>query len=479
MSEATSALTPAKSAPATNTGTSFGSPGYRNYVLISLTVLYTLNFVDRVLVQILAQPIIEEFKLQDWQFGLLSGFGFAFMYTLLGIPIARLSERVNRVRIIAAGVVLWSVMTALCGLAGSFLALLLFRVGVGVGEAALTPPANSLIADYFIPRSRARAMGTYAMGVTLGGVFAAAFGGPLAELFSWRTAFIALGAPGIVIGLIFLFTVQEPPRGYSDPPGTKVPEKTGLRETLAELMPKVSFWLNMAAAATVAFVGYGYTSFQAAYFQRAFDMPLTDIALQVLVPVGLVAAAGAYSSGVLTEKLSGRYPNAVAWLPGWGLILCVPFYWWAFTTSSVLFAVIGLVIGAYVHYGYLGAQYTIAQGVASVRSRATAVALFLFVVNMIGYGLGPLFVGFASDFFMGHVLQASAFSGELTTALCKGTAAELTATLGADQALVCAEASARGLRSAILVTVTVFAVAGVIYLITCRRLQQDLVASMH
>lgn len=465
-------------APATHTGTSFGSSGYRTYVLVSLTVLYTLNFVDRVLVQILAQPVIEEFKLQDWQFGLLSGFGFAFMYTLLGIPIARLSERANRVRIIAAGVILWSVMTALCGLAGSFLALLLFRVGVGVGEAALTPPANSLIADYFVPKSRARAMGTYAMGVTLGGVFAAAFGGPLAEMFSWRTAFIALGVPGIFIGLIFLFTVKEPPRGYSDPPGSVVPEKTGLSDTLRELFPKVSFWLNMAAAATVAFVGYGYTSFQAAYYQRAFELPLTDIALQILVPVGLFAAAGAFTSGVLTERLSARYPNAVAWLPGWGLIICVPCYWVAFTSMSIPISVGALILGAFVHYGYLGSQYTIAQGVANARSRATAVALFLFVVNMIGYGLGPLFVGFLSDHFMGEALAASGFASELTTVLCKGSAADLLAALGPDKAGVCAAASAEGLRNAILVTVTIFAVAGVIYLVTCRRLQQDLVAKL-
>ncbi|MFK8050699.1 MAG: spinster family MFS transporter [Halioglobus sp.] len=464
--------------PITNTGTSFGSSGYRNYVLISLTVLYTLNFVDRVLIQILAQPIIEEFKLQDWQFGLLSGFGFAFMYTLMGIPIARLSERYNRVRIIASGVILWSLMTALCGLAGSFLTLLLFRVGVGIGEAALTPPANSLIADYFIPKSRARAMGTYAMGITLGGVFAAAFGGPLAEVFTWRTAFIALGAPGIVVGLIFLFTTKEPPRGYSDPPGTKVPDKTGLAETIRELVPKSSFWLNMAAAATVAFVGYGYTSFQAAYFQRAFDMPLTDIAFQILVPVGLVAAMGAFCSGLLTEKISGKYPNAVAWIPGWGLIICVPFYWVAFTTDSIPIAVFMLIIGAFTHYGYLGAQYTIAQGVASAHSRATAVALLLFVVNMIGYGLGPLFVGFGSDFFMSQALMSSSYAGELSIAMCKGSATDLLARLEPNQVAMCAQASATGLRHAILVVVTLFALAGYIYLITCKRLQEDLSAKM-
>ena len=474
MSQASSVVT-----PTTHTGTSFGSSGYRNYVLISLTTLYTLNFVDRVLIQILAQPIIEEFKLQDWQFGLLSGFGFAFMYTLLGIPIARLSERLNRVRIIAAGVILWSLMTALCGLAGSFISLLIFRVGVGIGEAALSPPANSLIADYFIPKSRARAMGTYAMGVTLGGVFAAAFGGPLADMFSWRTAFIALGVPGIFIGLAFLFSVKEPPRGYSDPPGTTLPEKTGLAETLKELTPKSSFWLNMAAAATVAFVGYGYTAFQVAYFQRAFDMPLTDIALFVSVPVGLVAAAGAYATGVLTERLSEKHPNAVAWLPGWGLIICVPFYWIAFTSQSVPVAVAMLIVGAFVHYGYLGAQYTIAQGVASAHSRATAVALFLFAVNMIGYGLGPLFVGFASDYFMGQTLLGSNYAAELSTELCKGTATELVTNLGADKAAICAEASAEGLRRAILITVTIFSLAGAIYLYTCKKLQQDLVAKMN
>jgi MFS family permease len=138
------------------TGQAFGTPAYRTYVILTLLLAYTLNFIDRILIQVLSEPIINEFTLKDWQFGLLSGFGFALLYTIAGIPIARFAEHANRVKIIAVSIVVWSVMTALCGIAGSFIALLVFRVGVGIGEAGLTPPANSIIADYFPPRSRAR-----------------------------------------------------------------------------------------------------------------------------------------------------------------------------------------------------------------------------------------------------------------------------------------------------------------------------------
>jgi len=470
----------AEAALLTNTGQAFGTSRYRNYVLFSLTLLYTLNFIDRVLIQILAQPIIEEFKLQDWQFGLLSGFGFALMYTLMGIPIARLSEKYNRVRIIAFSVILWSVMTALCGIAEGFLSLLIFRIGVGIGEAGLTPPANSIIADYFPPRSRARALGTYTLGITLGGVLAAGFGGPIAELFSWREAFIFLGVPGIIFGLIFLFTTQEPPRGYADPPNTnKDTDKLGLTDTLKELAAKRTFWLNVVAAALVAFVGYGVGSFQVAYFQRAFDMPLAAVALQISVPLGLAASAGAFSAGYLTEKLSVKYPNAVAWIPGWSLIFSIPFYFIGFTTDIIPLAIGSLIIGAILHYSYLGAQYTICQGVASARSRATAVAFFLFVVNLIGYGLGPLAVGILSDVLMSADLASSAFASELTTQICKGRPDDLIAALGQAKADACMSASASGLRQSILAASTIFGIAGAMYVYACKSLQKDLVAKMN
>lgn len=464
--------------PQSNTGQAYGSAAYRNYVLFSLLVLYTLNFIDRVLIGVVGQPIIDEFQLQDWQFGLLSGFGFALFYTLLGIPIARLSERYNRVQIIAFGVILWSVMTALCGVAGGFLSLLAFRIGVGVGEAALTPPANSIIADYYPPRSRAKALGTYAMGITLGGVLANAFGGPLTQAFDWRTAFIVLGVPGVLFGLIFLFTVKEPPRGYSDPPGTPHVEKMGIADTMREVGVKPTYWLNIAAAALIAFVGYGITNFSAPYFIRAHDMNVAEVAIQISVPIGLAASIGAFGAGYLTEKLSGRYPNAVAWLPGAGLIASVPLYWIGFGTDNIPLALGLLIVGSMLHYSYLGAQYTLCQGVASAKSRATAIAIFLFIVNIIGYGCGPLFVGFLSDIMMNVNLAAGGFGGELTSATCRGAPALLSATLGVDKAAACAAASARGLGQAIQYTALIFAIAGAIYLFTCRYLQRDLVAKM-
>lgn len=469
----------AAAAPVTNTGQAFGTSGYRNYVLFSLTLLYTLNFIDRILIGVVAQPIIEEFKLQDWQFGLLSGFGFALMYTLMGIPIARLAENMNRVRIIAASVVLWSLMTALCGVAGSFVSLLVFRIGVGIGEAGLSPAANSMIADYYPPRSRARAIAIYTMGITLGGVLANGFGGPITEMFSWREAFLALGIPGVVFGLIFLFTVKEPPRGYADPPTTKKVEKASLKETIAELSAKKTFWLNIIAAAFVAFVGYGVSNFQVAFFQRAHDMSIADAATQIAVPLGLAASFGAFATGYLTEKLSGKYPNAVAWLPGWMLIACVPFYWIGFTTDNLGFALGVLLIGAVLHYGYLGAQYTICQGVASPRSRATAVAVFLFAVNLIGYGLGPLAMGILSDILMSADLASSQFAAELTSDICKGRAEDLIASLGDAKAQACLTASAEGLRWAMVYIVSIFILTGALYVWICRGLQEDLVAKMN
>ncbi|MFC4292937.1 spinster family MFS transporter [Sphingorhabdus arenilitoris] len=466
-------------AGSTSTGQAFGTPGYRNYVLFTLLLCYTLNFIDRILIQVLSEPIINEFGLKDWQFGLLSGFGFALLYTIAGIPIARLAERMNRVKIIAISIVIWSLMTALCGLAGSFIALLAFRVGVGIGEAGLTPPANSIIADYFPPRSRARALAVYAMGVTLGSVLAAAFGGPIAQAFSWREAFLLLGIPGILVGVVVWFTIKEPPRGYSDPVGTPKVESRGFGETLGRLAGNRSYWLNVTAATIVAFVGYGVSSFQASFFVRAYDLSLAQVATQFLIPLGLAAAGGTFLGGFLTEKLSGRFGTAVAWLPGYGLILAVPFYWFGFGSSDPFIAFWLLFAAAILHYSYLGAQYTICQGVVGARSRATAIAIMLFVVNFIGYGAGPLVVGLLSDHYATAFLASSQFAGELTIPMCKGDGATLLQNLGATKAAFCSQMSAEGLRQSVKLVSLLFGVAGLVYLMTSKTLHKDMVAKMN
>jgi MFS family permease len=456
----------------------FGSAGYRSYVLFSLTTLYTLNFIDRILISVVGQPIIEEFGLKDWQFGLLSGFGFALFYTLMGIPIARLAERHSRVKIIAAGVILWSLMTALCGFAWGFASLLIFRIGVGVGEACLTPPANSIIADYYPPKSRAKALAIYATGITIGGLLANLFGGPITEAFSWQIAFIVLGLPGVIMGLVFLFTVKEPPRGFTDPPGTQKTQSPSIGQTLAEVGRKPTFWLNAVAASLVAFVGYGFISFQASYFVRAYNMGIADVALQIAVPLALAASLGSFCAGWLTEKLSDRYPNCLAWIPSLGLILSVPFYWIGLLSDTVSAALPCLFIGGFLHYSYLGAQYTICQGIASAQSRATAIALLLFIVNLIGYGCGPLVIGILSDHLMGSFLSLSPFPYELNTSICKGSAEALIANLGAEKAVICAKASAQGLGAALRWSTLLFGIAGLIYFLTSLFLQRDLTSSI-
>jgi predicted MFS family arabinose efflux permease len=456
------------------TGQSFGTPGYRAYVLFALTFVYTLNFIDRILIGVVAQPIIEEFKLQDWQFGLLSGFGFAVMYTLAGIPIARLSERMNRVKIMTISIILWSAMTALCGVAGSFIMLLLFRVGVGIGEAGCTPPANSIIADYYTPRSRAKALATFAMGVTLGSVLANVFGGPITQAFSWREAFLVLGIPGIVIGIIFYFTVKEPPRGFSDPVGTQRAQAMGIIDTLKVLGKKRTYWLNIIGATLVAFVGYGVSNFMAPFFQRAYGLSVGEVAIQVSVPLGLAATLGAFSAGYITEKISKKYPTSVAWIAGVCLLASVPFYWLGLSSQNYVTAAIFIGIGGYLHYGYLGAQYTICQGVADSRSRATAIAIMLFIVNLVGYGLGPLTIGLLSDYFAAAQLNGT----DLALSICKGTDADLLKTIGEAKLAICRTAGAEGLRSAIKAVTTIFILGGIFYLLTSRTMDKDMIARM-
>lgn len=459
-------------------GQDFGSTPYRTYVLLALTLVYTLNFVDRILIGVVAQPIIDEFKLQDWQFGLLSGFGFALMYTIIGIPIARMAETMNRVRIIAACVVLWSVMTALCGLAGGFFSLLLFRVGVGIGEAGCTPPANSVIADYFAPSHRAKALGVYGLGITLGGVLANLFGGPIAESLSWREAFIYLGVPGVFIGIVVLATVKEPPRGYSDPPGTPHLGRSTFREAMAELASKPAYWMMSASATVAAFVGYGVSNFTAPFFQRVHDLGVAEIATGYAVPIGLASTFGAFFSGWLVEKVSARLPNAVAIIPAVGFILCVPCYWIGFHTDDLGLALPLLMTGGMLHYFYLGAQYTIGQGVVGARTRATAIAILLFIVNLIGYGLGPLFVGALSDFLTAGSLAGSEFGAGLALSACKGKPDELVAAIGAAKAAACGDAAGVGIRAAMSYSILLYLVAGAGFVATCRTLQKDLVAKM-
>lgn len=483
-------------------GRSYGAPAYRGYVLILLTLVYTLNFIDRNLLSVIAQPVIDAFNLSDTEYGFLNGPPFAIFYALMGIPIAMAADRYNRVVIIALCIAIWSVMAALCGLATSFAFLLIARIGVAIGEAGCTPPANSLIGDYFKPQSRANALGIYAMGVTIGGALANAFGGPIATQLTganveawlqsmslaalmpidwsnvegWRIAFVVIGAPGVLVALLVLFTVKEPPRGFSDPPNMPRQNKASMVETLRELAKKRTFWMMATGAALTAVVGYGLAGFQAPMAQRVHGINPGQFALEFGVPLSLCAAAGTFIGGYATEKLTPRVPNAVAWVPAAGLFLSIPFYeaaflmptenidtaWWLWAAASTL------------HYSYLGSQYTIGQGVVSQRSRASSIAILLLIIALIGNGLGPQIVGWLSDMFMGLQLAAQGAEGTLTNAMCRTK--DVLATLPDAQKAICTTAYGEGLRQSMIATTLILVPASFFFWLSGRTYLKDLVA---
>ena len=472
----------ATTAPAEGHIHGFGSKAYRSYVLTSLLLLYILNFVDRGLLSVVAPQMKPELGISDTAFGLLTGFGFALLYTVVGIPLAQQAETRHRVWIMTWCVALWSLMTALCGLAaeitigsmviGGFWVLLACRIGVGIGEAGCTPPANSLIADYYPPSRRSTALGYYAMGVTLGTVLANLIGGPVTDAFGWRTAFFVVGLPGLAIAVLFKLTVREPPRGYTDPPGTVRRERASFKATIAEVGRKPAFWTMVVASTIAAFCGYGINTFQSLFLNRTFGLSAGEAAIQINTPVGIVAAFGTFITGFLAERLSKRYPNAIAWLPGWGMILSVAFYFVAFTTTNLWICLAGLCIGGALNYSDLTGQYTIGQGVVSAQGRAVAVAIILFVVNLLGYGLGPLFIGALSDtLFAMQVADLGA--ADLSRKACEGAAR---AALSADLQAICKVAHPQSLQVSMLVTSFFYAVGGAFFLLCCRWLQRDMVA---
>ena len=461
----------------------FGTKPYRTFVLSALTLVYILNFVDRGLLAVVGPDLIPELGISDTEFGLLTGFGFALLYTIVGIPLARHADTANRVLLMTICIGLWSLMTALCGLAteitigsltiGAFWILLMCRVGVGIGEAGCTPPANSLIADYFAPRERAQALGVYATGVTLGGMFANLIGGWVTDAFDWRTAFFVVGLPGMLIAILFKMSVKEPPRGYTDPPGTRPQERVPLREAILELTTKPAFWLMTAAATIAAFGGYGISSFQSIFLVRAHSITTGEAAIWINTPVALVAAGGTFATGWIATRLYKKYPGAIAWVPAIGMAISVPFYLIAFTTENLLYAGICLGIGGFMKYGYLAAQYTISQGVVSMRVRATATAVLLFVVNLIGYGFGPLFIGAISDiFFINGIFELGVAADDLTRNQCHPS---VIAQLNEPLQKVCGVVYAGSLRSAMLITASLYALGAFFFLLTWRRLDKDMV----
>ena len=380
-------------------------PNYRKYALGILLVGYIINFIDRSILSLLLEPIKIDLVLTDSQLGFLGGLAFAVFYTFLGIPIAALADRRSRVKILAISMVIWSAMTAICGLANNFLTLLLARIGVGIGEAGASPPSHSLISDYFPIETRATALSIYALGIPLGTMIGNFVGGWGADTIGWRYTFFLVGVPGIIFALIVWFTLREPPRGMSDiklSQRSKTPIKTAppppIKTVFKLLWSKTSFRHLAFAAGLHAFVSYGAGTWNAPFFIRIHEMSLTDIG-SILALVAGVGAIGTFFGGYISDKLSDRTDDKrwYFWVPGIATLVMVPFQLIAYLYGGMWAVVASLMIVAILGSAYLGPSFAMTQALVSLRMRAVASAILLFVLNLIGMGLGPYLVGVLSD----------------------------------------------------------------------------------
>ncbi|HIL01662.1 MAG TPA: MFS transporter [Myxococcales bacterium] len=377
------------------------SAGARRYALGLLVVVYVLNFVDRSILSILLEDIKLAFDVSDTYLGFLSGIAFALLYTVMGIPIARWADRGSRTTIIALAVFVWSAMTAATGLARSFAQLAVARVGVGIGEAGCSPPAHSLIADYFPPERRATALAIYSLGIPIGGAVGFWAGGWLNEFFDWRVAFMVVGLPGCLLAVVVKLTLPEPPRAEREVPGAD--EKGEDLWAVLRFMRSLASFRHMAfGAALHAFYGYGASAFIAAFFMRSHGIPSGELGTWLAL-LGLTGGvAGTYLGGFLSDRLSVRDSRWPMWVPALATLLYIPFafllYLWPDGRTALMLSFPGSFLGGM----YLGPTFAMTQTLVPPRMRATASAILLFVINLIGLGLGPQAVGILSDLLRGE-----------------------------------------------------------------------------
>jgi predicted MFS family arabinose efflux permease len=368
---------------------------YQFYVLAILLIVYTFNFIDRVVLGILVAPIKLELHLSDTELGFLGGTAFALFYTALGVPIGWLADRVNRVWIMAGALACWSVFTAGSGLASSFLQLFVARLGVGVGEAGGVAPAYSLISDYFAPRQRARALGFYSLGIPIGSALGLLFGGYLAVAVSWRAAFKVLGIAGLLLAPLLIATLKEPKRGGMDAAPRIAP--ASLLQVARTLALKPSFWLLSGGAACSSIMGYGLLFWLPSFFMRSYGLSLAQVShfYAGLLLIGGVAGIGIGS--ILADRLGQRARSAYALIPAAAFFLILPCYAYGVFRPPGAFAFVFFLLPTALQLAWLGPVISAIQHLVPANMRTVASATFLFINNLLGLGLGSLLIGYASD----------------------------------------------------------------------------------
>lgn len=373
---------------------------YSYFVVSFLAVVYTLNFLDRQIISILGKDISAELHLTKTQFGLLGGTSFALLYTTCGIAVAYLADRVSRKWIIAMACAIWSLFTALCGTAQNFTQILLYRMGVGFGEAGGSPPSYSLISDYFPASQRGTALAIYSLGVPIGSMLGAFAGGKLALAYGWRTAFLIVGAPGVILGVLMLLLVREPKRGGLDAfvdGATEHPPAPPILTAISGFFANRTLVLTAVSSAMSAFVGYAGLVWNPQFLEGVKKMAAADVATYYALALGLTGIIGTLVSGWLVDKLGKKDARWFAWVPAIAFALSIPFWFgllWAPTWQIAMLFLLGPML---MNQAYLAPALTIAQNAVPPAQRTMTGAILLFILNLVGLGVAPVYVGWIAD----------------------------------------------------------------------------------
>jgi len=370
---------------------------YKWYALSLMLVVYVFNFIDRSILNILAQSIKQDLGLSDTELGFMGGLAFAVFYTFMGIPIARLADNYNRRNILAVCLAIWSAMTALCAAAQNFWHLLACRIGVAIGEAGGSPPCHSMISDFFDERQRATALGIYSLGIPIGSSLGYLVGGQLNEFFGWRIAFLAVGLPGVAMALVVRFGLREPIRGITDRyREVDRDRRESVLKVLSELWSKVSFRYISLGAAFHAFVGYGVAMWIPAMFERSHGLTSGTIGYALFL-LGFPGMVGTFFGGWLSDRLGMRDKRWYVWISGLATLVSIPFAAYTYLYHDPFIALFVYIVPVFFGAFYLGPTFSLAQSLSALRARAVTASILLFILNIIGLGLGPWFVGIVSD----------------------------------------------------------------------------------
>ncbi|WP_103654403.1 spinster family MFS transporter [Agarilytica rhodophyticola] len=392
------------------------TPKYRLTVLLLLTLVYAFNFIDRQIIGTLSPFIKDDLNLTDWQLGLLKGIVFALIYTLVGIPIAWLADRYNRVKIMAFSLAVWSGFTALSGMATNFMTLALARLGVGIGEAGGSPPAHSIISDMYPKEKRTSALAIYSLGIPIGVMFAFFVAGQLVSAIGWRGTFLALGLPGVALAIVVLIFIKEPERGAMEAGGFANKEREPFSESIKNLLTIKSWWGMCMGIGFASFGAYSLAQWgvdyvfrhDPSYHPKNNPGNFQSLMLALGLINGIVYGLGTYIGALVAEKWAKKNVRAYALVPAICLSIGVPALILGFWVDSVNTYLCLLAIYLFMSGSYLGPSFSIAQTLAPISTRAMSTALFFLFLNIIGLGCGPTYVGFLSQFLMTDFGEAQA-----------------------------------------------------------------------